>query len=549
MTKKIFKSIFAVAIAVLVASIIIIFGVLNDYFQMEQGEQLENELYLVSHGFENAGANYFENYDSDNCRITWIASDGTVLADTDTSVEDVDNHAEREEVKQALETGFGESVRYSQTLLEKVSYVAKLQPDGTVLRVSVKSYTAIPILLGLLQPMIVVLIIAVALASVLASRMSKRIVKPLNAIDLEEPLSNDVYDELAPMMRHIEHQRAQILKQLNEINRDKEELSAITDNLGEGLIVLNSGHLIVSINPAAKKIFGADDSCIGKDFIVIDREPEAASLIDEALVNGHGEIRIDRNGCVYRLSASRIGAPEDNAGAVVLVFDITEMVFAEKNRREFTANVSHELKTPLQSIMGSAELIEKGLVKKEDMPTFISRIRNESQRLLTLIEDIIHLSHMDENRKIAFEDIDLFDVVKEVCDELSENAAKRNITVTVQGESLHINAVSRLVYEIVFNLFDNAVKYNTDSGKIDVRVAKSKEGAIFEITDTGIGIPAEAQSHVFERFYRVDKSRSKAIGGTGLGLSIVKHAANYLKARIELKSQPGKGTQVKVIFR
>lgn len=547
MTKKIFNACFAVALTVLAASLIIIFGILYDYFTAIQDRQLDTELAFAAHGVELSGENYIKSIGDNGCRLTLINPDGSVVCDTAADADLMENHADRKEFEDAVSIGIGRDTRYSATLMEKTTYLAKRLSDGSVLRASVTRYSFLPILFGMAQPAIAMIILAIILAFLLARRMAKKIAEPLNNINLDDPASNDTYDEIAPMLGHIERQNRQIGSQLEKLRADKQELAAITDNLNEGLILLDSKNTVRSINPAAKRIFGIDGDCTGKSFLVIDRSIDMAKLIDECVKNGKSELCTERNGRVYNLSAGRIGENSDSK-VVVLVFDISEMVFAERNRREFTANVSHELKTPLQSIMGSAELMENGLVKPEDMPRFVSRIRTESQRLLDLIEDILRLSHLDEADELPLETVDVYAVAAEVASALKDNADKRNINVSLCGETAKIHAVNRLVYEIVYNLTDNAIKYNKDGGSIDISVAENDGKVIFEIADSGIGIPPEAQPHIFERFYRVDKSRSKAIGGTGLGLAIVKHAANYLGAEIELCSEPNKGTKIKVAF-
>lgn len=549
MTKKIFRACFTVAAAVLLASMLIIFGILYDYFAGVQDRQLDAQLDLAASDVEVGGIKYFDGLKKGGCRFTWVRADGAVIRDTEVSEGEMENHAEREEIKRAFAVGAGRSKRYSGTLLEETSYSAKRLADGTVLRAAVTRNSLVMILLGMVQPMIVVLVIAAAIAALLARSMARRIAAPLNEFDLENPLSNDVYDELSPLVHHMDRQNRQISRQLAELRHDKEELAAITENLNEGLAVLDEKGTVVSINPAARRIFAADGDCVGRPFLAVDRGIDITRLIDEATESGRAEARIERGGRVYSLRAGKIGAPHGEENVVILLFDITEMVYAEKNRREFTANVSHELKTPLQSIMGSAELIENGLVKKEDMPVFIRRIRGESERLLNLIEDIIRLSQMDEeNEKPPLEEVDLFEIANEVADELRGNAEKRDVSVAVVGERTQLRSVGRLVREIVYNLFDNAVKYNRDGGDIKVKVYRADKNAVFEIADTGVGIPADAQSRVFERFFRVDKSRSREIGGTGLGLSIVKHAAESLGARIELESEVGKGTRIRIEF-
>ncbi len=549
MTQKIFNACFAVALTVLAAALIIVFGILYDYFSAIQDKQLDGELAFAAQGVELCGESYLESLGGTDCRLTLIDSRGGVICDTAADASAMENHSDRKEFRDAMSIGIGRDTRYSSTLMEKTTYLAKRLSDGTVLRASVTEYSFLPILFGMVQPMIAVILLAIILAFLLARRMARKIAEPLNNINLDDPSSNDTYDEIAPLLSHIERQNRQIGAQLEKLRGDKEELAAITDNLSEGLILLDSKNTVLSINPAAKRIFGVSGSeCKGRSFLVIDRSVDMAKLIDECVKNDKSELCTERDGRVYSLSAGRVGSGS-LAKVVVLVFDISEMVFAERNRREFTANVSHELKTPLQSIMGSAELMENGLVKPEDMPAFISRIRTESQRLLDLIEDILRLSHLDETEEIPPETVDLYAVAAEAAAELKENADKRGITVSLSGGTAEIHAVNRLVYEIIYNLIDNAVKYNNDGGRIDITAEKRGDKAVFEIADTGIGIPAEAQPHIFERFYRVDKSRSKAIGGTGLGLAIVKHAANYLGAAIRLDSEPNKGTKITVEFR
>jgi len=383
---------------------------------------------------------------------------------------------------------------------------------------------------------------------VLAKRVSRHITEPLNWLNLEKPLENDAYEELAPLLERISCQHKQIDSQLRELQRRNDEFSQITDSMTEGLVLLNEKGTILSINPAAIRLFHADADCTGRDFLSVERSHDINRAIQSALSEGHSEIQISRDGREYQLNISRIETDGTAAGAVLLTFDITERAFSERNRREFTANVSHELKTPLQSIMGSAELIENGLVKPEDMSRFVGRIRTEAKRLVTLIDDIIRLSRLDEGGEMPLENVDLYEIVNEVVDTLKDTAEDKNIKITVEGRSVKINSVRRLVTEIVFNLCDNAVKYNMDGGTVDISVFHTEKGAVLTVKDSGIGIPQEHQSRVFERFYRVDKSHSKESGGTGLGLSIVKHAVQYLGGDIELHSVPGKGTTIQVAF-
>lgn len=549
MTKKIFYSIFLVAIAVLLACFSIIMGVLYDYSNTIQKNHMKDELELVAQAVETSGVQYLERLEMDSCRITLVSSDGDVLYDSKASADKMENHAKREEIKEALKKGFGESSRYSATLTEETFYYAKKLANGNVVRVSVDHATMLTLVLGMLTPIIIVLIGALALSIFLAYRISKRIVEPLNSIDLDKPFENEAYDELAPLLTHIERQKEQIHNQYKELEVRKSEFYAVIENMNEGLVLLSRDYTVLSINPAAGAFFSASPECIGKDFLTLERNHEINKALDNAVQYGRSEIEVSRNGHEYQLNISRIGSDEQTSGVVILVFDISDKVFAERNRKEFTANVSHELKTPLQSIMGSAELLENGLVKADDVPKFIRRIRSEAARLVTLIEDIIRLSQLDESTDFPLENADIYEIAKDEAETLSLTAQKRNVTISVKGKSTVIHAPKQLLHEIIYNLCDNAIKYNKEGGSVEVSVEESDNNVILSVSDTGIGIPLDNQSRVFERFYRVDKSHSKETGGTGLGLSIVKHAVQYLNGKISLESTVGKGTKISVAFR
>lgn len=548
MTKKIFQSILLVAGCVLLASLLIIMGFLYDYFGGVEENQLRDELSLAAAAVEDGGTDYLSQLTADRCRLTWIAADGSVLYDTKTNAESLENHALRAEVSQALATGTGESTRYSSTLMEKTMYYAQRLDDGTVLRISISRATVGMIAVGMIQPLLIVLIVALILSGLLARRLSRRIVDPLNSLDLEHPLDNDAYEELSPLLKRIHRQHVEIQTQLRELREKTDEFTQITGSMREGLVLLDEHGSILSINAAAQALFGADAQCVGRDFLTIERSHEISAAIQAAAADGHSEVRAERAGRVYQFDISRITSDGKFLGTVILAFDITEQEFAERNRREFTANVSHELKTPLQGIIGSAELIENGMVKPEDLPRFVGHIHAEAARLVTLIDDIIRLSQLDEGDAMPTEPVDLLAVSQEAAENLHDAAAARNVTVSVQGEPTVIPGVRRLLYEIVYNLCDNAIKYNRDGGRVDVTVAADAGGSSITVADTGIGIALEHQGRVFERFYRVDKSHSKASGGTGLGLSIVKHAVQYHHGRIELESTPGTGTTIRVVF-
>lgn len=548
MTKKIFQSILLVAGCVLLASLLIIMGFLYDYFGGVEENQLRDELSLAAAAVEDGGTDYLSQLTADRCRLTWIAADGSVLYDTRTDAESLENHASRAEVSQALTTGTGESTRYSSTLMEKTMYYAQRLDDGTVLRISISRATVGMIAVGMIQPLLIVLIVALILSGLLARRLSRRIVDPLNSLDLEHPLDNDAYEELSPLLKRIHRQHVEIQTQLRELREKTDEFTQITGSMREGLILLDEHGSILSINAAAQTLFGADAQCVGRDFLTIERNHEISAAIQAAAGDGHSEVRAERAGRVYQFDISRITSDGKLLGTVILAFDITEQEFAERNRREFTANVSHELKTPLQGIIGSAELIENGMVKPDDLPRFVGHIHAEAARLVTLIDDIIRLSQLDEGDAMPTEPVDLLAVSQEAAENLHDAAAARDVTVSVTGQSSVIPGVRRLLYEVVYNLCDNAIKYNRDGGRVDITVAHDADGSSVTVADTGIGIAPEHQSRVFERFYRVDKSHSKASGGTGLGLSIVKHAVQYHHGRIELESTPGTGTTIRVVF-
>ncbi len=548
MIKKIFRSTLLVAITVLFASFVAILGVLFDYFNDAQSKQLHTQLELASMAVDNEGITYLENMNTDDFRVTYIYVDGTVLYDSQVSADTMENHAKREEIQEAIATGFGESSRYSTTLTERTIYLANRLENGNILRMSISSYTVFSLILELMQILITIFIFAVILSSVLAKSMAKRIVNPLNELDLDHPLENNSYDELSPLLKRIDFQHSQIKQQMKNLKRTQNEFETIVTCMNEGLVLLNNKGIILSINPAARKLFSADDECIGKDFLTVDRTHEIHVGIADATQNGHSEIRIERNQRVYQFDFSRIESDCHVIGIVLLTFDVTEQAYAEQTRREFTANVSHELKTPLQSIMGSAELIENGLVKLEDMPLFTGRIRSEASRLLTLIEDIIRLSQLDEGNEMPKEKVDMYRLGEEILTALQPSADKRNIKLSIEGTHETIYGVKHLLSEVLYNLCDNAIKYNVQNGYVRITVSSDSAYIRVAVADNGIGIAPEHHARIFERFYRVDKSHSKESGGTGLGLSIVKHAVMYHNGKIDIISESGKGTTMLMTF-
>ena len=548
MTSKILKSILSVATAVLLASLVIITGVLYRYFGDVQESQLKDELSLAASAVEQLGEDYLAGLDYDRYRLTWVDADGNVVFDSHADKSAMENHADREEIKEALTYGTGSSMRQSATLTEQTIYEATRLEDGSVLRISVSRATAFVLVLGMVQPIAIVLVIAIILSALLASRMAKQIVEPLNRLNLEKPMENDAYEELAPLLRRIHSQHKEIEYQMWTLQQKQDEFEQITDNMKEALVLLDSNGRIISINPAAKKLFGINTDCVGEDFLTIDRKQDMRQAINEVKDKGQSFFYTKKNGRNYQFDLSRIDSDGKIHGIVILAFDITEQVNAEKHRQEFTANVSHELKTPLQTIIGSAELMELGIVKEEDTPRFIKSIRQEAARLVTLIDDIIRLSQLDEGTEMPKENVSLLELAREVTETLSDAAKLKGVSLEVCGDDGVISGVRRLLYEVVYNLCDNAIKYNKQGGYVKVSVSENADNVQISVSDNGIGIAPEHHDKVFERFYRVDKSHSKQSGGTGLGLSIVKHAVQYHHGKITVDSDLDKGTDISIQF-
>ena len=549
MTKRIFRTIFIVAVGVFLASVILFMTVLYDYFSAIGQNQLRVQIDLAAQGVANEGLGYFDGLESKNYRMTWIGTDGSVLYDSMSDADHMENHLEREEVKEALAEGYGESSRYSATLTERYLYSAKRLPDGTVIRFSVTQNSLLVLTLGMLQPMMIIFAVAIALSVVLAYRLSKKIVKPLNELDLDQPLDHDGYDELSPLLRRIDTQQRQIRWQKEELKRKQSEFEAVTGGMAEGIILLNQKGIILSINRAASELFDTDSFAVGKDIFSVNRSLTLTELLHKAEDGKHVEAVMEFGSGKYQLAASPVTANHEVIGIVVLLLDVTEKEKTEQIRREFTANVSHELKTPLHTISGCAELLSNGMVKPEDITDFSKQIYAEAQRMIRLVEDIIKLSHLDEGADdMKREKTDLFALADHVVTALMPEAEKAGVRIGLCGESAVLCGIPQLLESIVYNLCDNAIKYNRKDGSVSVTVKNEGEFVILSVVDTGIGIPEEHKERIFERFYRVDKSHSKEIGGTGLGLSIVKHAARLHNAEIGLQSAVNGGTVVTVKF-
>ena len=547
MTKRIFRSICFVAIAVFLASLILIMGVLYSYFSGVQQRQLQMQLELAAQGVTNEETAYFSDLTVRDYRITWIDTDGTVLYDSDALSSDMENHLEREEIKEALATGYGESKRYSATLMDRSLYAAQRLEDGTVLRLSIAQSSILTLVLGMAQPISIVIVLAVVLSVVLAVRLSKSIVKPLNEIDLNHPLSNEGYDELAPLLRRIDGQQKQLRGQKTRLEQKQAELDTIIGSMSEGMVLLNERGKIVSINPAAMRLLGTSWNCVGTDMLTVSRNLDLHDILSRAL-QGQSEVQtVSLEAGKYQISASPIMSEEKVVGAALCFFDVTEKEKAEQMRREFTSNVSHELKTPLHSISGYAELLQNNMVKQEDIIPFAGKIYREAQRMTSLVEDILSLSHLDEGAEdMEWIEVDLYELAAKAIAGLEAEAKAAEVKMSLHGEYCSLHGVPQLLHSILYNLCDNAIKYNKNGGEVTVSVERQDADAVLTVSDTGIGIPAQEQARIFERFYRVDKSRSKEVGGTGLGLSIVKHAVLIHHGTIEVDSAVDEGTTITV---
>ena len=549
MTKRVFKAICAAALSVFVVTLLLIMGVLYNYFSSMQQKQLRSETALAVRGVEAQGAAFFDELPTEDFRVTWIAADGRVLYDSETDSDSMENHLQREEIVKALQDGVGESSRYSSTLMKQYLYCAQRLADGTVLRLSVSHNTVIVLLLGMLQPIFIVIAVALLLSFLLASWLSGRIVEPLNKLNLDEPLENEGYDELSPLLRRIHSQQQHLKTQQATLTQKQNELDTIVSHLEEGMLLLDQDGRVITANQAALHLLDVRNPKVaGISLLALNRNLELQEAVSQAMTGQGVTKKTTLHGRVIQIHAAAVGSNETISGAAVVLFDITQAEQAEQRRREFTANVSHELKTPLQSISGYSELMKCGMTRPEDVQPFAQRIYNETQRLIRLVEDIINLSHLDEDGSYEWKELDLYDSAREVVDSLTDVAAEKQVKLTLDGSPVSIRGVGELVRGLIYNLCDNAIKYNRPNGTVMVSVTREEGCPVLTVADNGIGIPEEEQDRVFERFYRVDKSRSKEVGGTGLGLSIVKHSAQVLGAKISLDSRLGEGTTIRIHF-
>ena len=548
MNSKIFRSNFITSLLVLIVTIVLIFGVLFEYFENQLTNELKSEATYISHALENEGEEYIDNFKNEKKRITLIDKNGVVLADTSANEDELDNHSDRDEVKEAMKDGSGTSVRYSNTLMEKTIYYAVRLDNGNILRVSTTQQSIIVILLGLIYPIIIILVIALIITLILSYRVSKSIINPINALDLEHPENNDTYEELTPLLKKISAQKRHINEQIRTAEQKQEEFRLITENMTEGFLVIDNQANLLTYNSAALKLLDITDVQEGT-VLMLNRTKGFRDTVQRVLTGEHSESTINIDDKHYNLIANPVYENEHVIGAVIVILDVTEYTNREKMRSEFTSNVSHELKSPLTSISGFAEIMMAGDVPGETVVDFSKTIYKEAQRLISLVSDIIKISELDEkNTGFEQEPVELFELSKSVTERMKPVAEKRNITLNVLGGTAKVMGVSKILEEMIENLVDNAVKYNKDNGTVDVIVTSSDNTCELVVRDTGIGIPQSEQSRVFERFYCVDKSHSKLVGGTGLGLSIVKHGAMFMDAHVSVKSKLNEGTTIRILF-
>ena len=549
MFNKIFRSNFFTSMLILLMSFCLTFGVLFSYFEAQMFSELQSEADYIAYAVKNEGVSYIENFDNDKKRITLVSADGTVLADTKAIVEELENHADRKEIKDALEKGSGTSSRHSETLMQKTLYYAEKLEDGTVLRVATTQNSVFVILLGLMQPLIIIIVLALLISLFLSHRLSKAIIKPINELDLDDPSANETYEELTPLLKKLSTQKKTINNQIKEAKQSREEFKLITENMSEGLLIIDKDANVLSYNQSAIRLLEIPEEQKGS-VLTFNRTKGFRLAVEKALSGERCESDIAHDDKSYELIATPVYVNEKVIGAVIVIIDVTESVKREQLRQEFTSNVSHELKTPLTSISGFAEMMKSGGMPEETVMDFSKSIYDEAQRLITLVSDIMKISELDEGTVVfEKEQVDLCELSKDIVSRLSSVAGKRNISLNVIGDSATVFGTRKILDEMIYNLCDNAIKYNNENGIVDVIINQTNDKVCITVRDTGIGIPLSEQGRVFERFYRVDKSHSKLVGGTGLGLAIVKHSAAFHDAEITLESTENIGTSVTITFK
>ncbi|AIK74561.1 TPA: ATP-binding protein [Streptococcus agalactiae] len=548
MTKKIFRTTLSATLGIVLVTILMIMGFLYNYFNHIQREQLRTQTALASQGISFEGKDYFENLKTSNVRITWVDNKGQVLYDTQSDAKHMKNHANRQEIKEAIKSGYGESTRWSATLTEKSIYAAQRLNNGTIVRLSVAQQTIFYLLLGMMSPLAIIILLAIILSVLIARYIAKKVSEPLNNIDLDHPLSNDSYEEITPLLRRLDSHQAKIQHQKLLLQKRQKEFDTIISKIKEGMILLDDQARIVSINAEALKLFQINDDWHGRFMMEVSRDLTLKDLIDQGLKGKKKEANIDIENNHYRVLVRPTTDNNRVTGLVVLLFDVTDQLQMEQLQREFTANVSHELKTPLHVISGYSELLANQMVPNEEVPQFAAKIHKESERLVKLVEDIINLSHLDEQEKLPQETVNLYDLTQKVLEGLQAKADKKHIQINFNGEEAILRGNPVLLNSLVYNLCDNAITYNHEKGQVNVTLKNSPDTITLEVSDTGLGIAEKDKKRIFERFYRVDKSRSKIVGGTGLGLSIVKSALDFHNGSIKVDSHLGQGTTMTVLL-
>lgn len=548
MTKKIFRTTLSASLGIVLVTILMIMGFLYNYFNRIQREQLRTQTALASQGISFEGKDYFENLKTSNVRITWVDNKGQVLYDTQSDAKHMKNHANRQEIKEAIKSGYGESTRWSATLTENSIYAAQRLNNGTIVRLSVAQQTIFYLLLGMMSPLAIIILLAIILSVLIARYIAKKVSEPLNNIDLDHPLSNDSYEEITPLLRRLDSHQAKIQHQKLLLQKRQKEFDTIISKIKEGMILLDDQARIVSINAEALKLFQINDDWHGRFMMEVSRDLTLKDLIDQGLKGKKKEANIDIENNHYRVLVRPTTDNNRVTGLVVLLFDVTDQLQMEQLQREFTANVSHELKTPLHVISGYSELLANQMVPNEEVPQFAAKIHKESERLVKLVEDIINLSHLDEQEKLPQETVNLYDLTQKVLEGLQAKADKKHIQINFNGEEAILRGNPVLLNSLVYNLCDNAITYNHEKGQVNVTLKNSPDTITLEVSDTGLGIAEKDKKRIFERFYRVDKSRSKIVGGTGLGLSIVKSALDFHNGSIKVDSHLGQGTTMTVLL-
>lgn len=548
MTKKIFRTTLSASLGIVLVTILMIMGFLYNYFNHIQREQLRTQTALASQGISFEGKDYFENLKTSNVRITWVDNKGQVLYDTQSDAKHMKNHANRQEIKEAIKSGYGESTRWSATLTEKSIYAAQRLNNGTIVRLSVAQQTIFYLLLGMMSPLAIIILLAIILSVLIARYIAKKVSEPLNNIDLDHPLSNDSYEEITPLLRRLDSHQSKIQHQKLLLQKRQKEFDTIISKIKEGMILLDDQARIVSINAEALKLFQINDDWHGRFMMEVSRDLTLKDLIDQGLKGKKKEANIDIENNHYRVLVRPTTDNNRVTGLVVLLFDVTDQLQMEQLQREFTANVSHELKTPLHVISGYSELLANQMVPNEEVPQFAAKIHKESERLVKLVEDIINLSHLDEQEKLPQETVNLYDLTQKVLEGLQAKADKKHIQINFNGEEAILRGNPVLLNSLVYNLCDNALTYNHEKGQVNVTLKNSPDTITLEVSDTGLGIAEKDKKRIFERFYRVDKSRSKIVGGTGLGLSIVKSALDFHNGSIKVDSHLGQGTTMTVLL-